>query len=459
MPQEELPLLELFTQLREVGGLPLGIGEYQLVLKAWQAGYGTADCNTLKRLCRTIWVKSPEEEEIFEFQFNRLIHKLPEPAASREQAATRQFQWFNLRYAALAVLGGSTLVIAACLLTLRKDTFNSGLSRLPLQVTTQSANLYESGLPLFPSNQTGEIPEVEDSLAAQLQEVTPVMVVHPWWKQYGLSVWITLWLLSGSIWWSLTFRTSSANEQQAQSPEESFLALTRQMQDEIQLARLTQTTPTTEYMPVTRRQMKQSWRHLRRMVREGPRTELDVDATVQDIGRQGPLLIPVFRARRVNRAEVLLLIDQDGSMVPFHSLSQRLVETALQGGRLTQASVYYFHNCPVGALFHDPFFQSADAVDQILQAVSSDYAGVLIVSDGGAACGRSNPHRLKLTEQFLQQTYQRVRYLAWLNPMPQNRWADTTARDIANQIPMFEFNRTGLDAAIAVLRGQRGNFS
>jgi uncharacterized protein with von Willebrand factor type A (vWA) domain len=144
-------------------------------------------------------------------------------------------------------------------------------------------------------------------------------------------------------------------------------------------------------------------------------------------------------------------------MVPFHSLSQRLVETALQGGRLTQASVYYFHNCPVGALFHDPFFQSADGIDQVLHKVSSDYAGVLIVSDGGAAYGRWNPHRLQLTEQFLQQTYQQVRYLAWLNPMPQTRWASTTAGAIASQVPMFEFNRTGLDAAIGVLRGQRGN--
>jgi uncharacterized protein with von Willebrand factor type A (vWA) domain len=461
MAAKDLPLLELFTQLREVGGLPLGIGEYQQVLKAWRAGYGTADRNALKRLCRTIWVKSPEEEEIFESQFNRLIQQLPERKAFREQDPIRQFDWFNPKYAALAVLGSSTVIIVACLLALRKDTFNSGLSRLPLQVTTQSASLYESAIPLFPSNQTEEIPEVEDNLAAQQQEVTPVMVVQPepvrWWKQYGLSVWIALWLLSGATWWWLTWRAASAKKQQAQALEASPLALNRQIQDEIQLARLTQTASATEYLPVTRRQMKQSWRYLRRMVREGPPTELDVDATVQDIGRRGLLLTPVFRARRVNRAEVLLLVDQDGSMVPFHSLSQRLVETALQGGRLTRASVYYFHNCPVGALFHDPFFQSADAIDQVLQAVSSDYAGVLIVSDGGAACGSWNPHRLQLTEQFLQHTYQRVRYLAWLNPMPQDRWANTTAGAIASQVPMFEFNRTGFDAAISVLRGQRGN--
>jgi uncharacterized protein with von Willebrand factor type A (vWA) domain len=31
----------------------------------------------------------------------------------------------------------------------------------------------------------------------------------------------------------------------------------------------------TDYFPVTRRQMKQSWRYLRRPVREGPLEELD----------------------------------------------------------------------------------------------------------------------------------------------------------------------------------------
>src|SRR5687768_14233765 len=43
----------------------------------------------------------------------------------------------------------------------------------------------------------------------------------------------------------------------------------------------------TEYFPVTRRQMKQSWRYLRRTVREGPPVELDIHATVEKISREG----------------------------------------------------------------------------------------------------------------------------------------------------------------------------
>lgn len=210
---------------------------------------------------------------------------------------------------------------------------------------------------------------------------------------------------------------------------------------------------TAEYFPVTQRQMKQSWRYLRRMVRQGPATELDLAATVDHIGHQGQLLQPVFRPRLINRAELLLLIDQEGSMAPFHGLGQRLVQTAIQGGRLSGAGIYYFHNCPSGHLYRDPAQQDFEEIAMVLGQVQSDYAGMLIFSDAGAAHGRFCAQRLAQTEVFLTQVRQRVRYVAWLNPMPQSRWAGSTAAAVAEWVPMFELDRQGLDGAIAVLRG------
>jgi len=459
MPPEELPLLELFTQLRECG-LPLGIGEYQLVLKAWQVGYGTADRNSLRRLCRTVWVKSPEDAQLFEVQFNRLVQQLPEPAAVATPKTPLSRRWLRLKgpqlkVAALVILSISTLAIVLELRSVSKD-LNSGLGRV--QIVAQVQLLYEAAEPLFP---IAPPPDETEDLAPRLPTPPPTMLVQPepipWWQQHGLVVWLALWLLSGTVWAGLQFRSSQSQRQRPKPGTGLPLTLTQQIRDEVELVRLNQPLPTGDYLPVTRRQMKQSWRYLRRMVRSGPPVELDMAATVDDIGRQGMLLTPVFRPRRVNQAEVLLLIDQDGSMAPFHGLSQRLVETARQGGRLTQARVCYFHNCPVRMLFHDPYCQSADTVNQVIQAITSDYAGALIVSDGGAAYGRWNPGRLALTEQFLAQMSRRVRYFAWLNPMPHDRWPGTTAGAIASQVPMFEFNRTGLDQAIGVLRGQRGN--
>jgi uncharacterized protein with von Willebrand factor type A (vWA) domain len=209
----------------------------------------------------------------------------------------------------------------------------------------------------------------------------------------------------------------------------------------------------TEYFPVTRRQMKQSWRYLRRPAREGPPEELDVRATIEKIGRDGILLEPVLVPLRSNRAELVLLMDQDGSMVPFHALLRQLITTARRGGRLGQADVYYFHDYPDSYLYCDPARLEAQPIPDVL-AVIGERAAVLIISDAGAARGNFDSERVERTEGFIQQLKQSVRLYAWLNPMPNTRWPGTTAGEIARLVPMFEMNRRGLDAAISALRGR-----
>lgn len=216
-------------------------------------------------------------------------------------------------------------------------------------------------------------------------------------------------------------------------------------------------TSSDEYFPVTRRQMKQSWRYLRRPVREGPPVELDVAATVNEVGRKG-MLQPILVPRRINHAELLLLIDHGGSMVPFHMISHRLVETILRGGRLEKVTIYYFHNCPVEYLYRDPFHQKYEAIEEILDGRYSQRTSVLVFSDAGAARGGFNSERCDLTEKFLQQFKQQFRYIAWLNPMPRSRWLDTTAGKVMQSVSMFDLSRRGLDDAISVLRGRPSRY-
>lgn len=360
---DELPLLELFTRLREAG-LPLGIDEYRLVLRALQAGFGTTDRNALARLCQTLWVKSPDEARLFRYHFDRIMPEMME----REPESP--------------------------------STSPESSSKQPRSASTPS--------PTRPKAKT--------------------------------------------------------TETTTQAVADSEMAL--KMEDEIQVAKAvryaitddeipyTRFSLTTDYLPVTRRQMKQSWRYLRRPVREGPPVELDATATVNQIGRQGLLLAPVLVPRRINRSELLLMLDQDGSMVPFHALSRRLAETAIRGGRLGQAGIFYFHNCPVTYLYHDPHHLDAKPIENILAQCHPQRTVVLIFSDAGAARGSFNVERLELTQQFLDQLNQKVRYSVWLNPLPRSRWANTMASEIANRIPMFETTRRGLDNAIDVLRGR-----
>ncbi|MBU7587342.1 MAG: hypothetical protein KAF91_31640 [Nostoc sp. TH1S01] len=209
----------------------------------------------------------------------------------------------------------------------------------------------------------------------------------------------------------------------------------------------------TEYFPVTKRQMKQCWRYLRRPVRQGVPTELDVEATVAKIGREGILLQPVMMPPRINRTDLVLLIDQEGSMVPFHDLSRQLVETAQRGGRLRTTNVFYFHDYPDEYLYRHPAMLDAKAVSEVLEEIG-ERGAVLIISDAGAARGHFDQERVDNTKVWIKQLQQSVRYYAWLNPMPSECWRQTTAFEIARFVPMFEMNPQGMNAAISVLRGR-----
>ncbi|HEU5373865.1 MAG TPA: hypothetical protein VFV38_00350 [Ktedonobacteraceae bacterium] len=359
---DNLPLLELFTRLRQAG-LPLGIDEYQLCICALQHGFGRSDRAALARLCKTLWIKSGEEERLFEYQFAQIFPL--DPVSEVDSSA------------------------------LPASSEPPETSALPPISTETSA----SSLPTSAPELTLALGEDEAQVARALRQ-------------------------TGS--------------------EENFersLAL-----------------ETDEYFPITRRQMKQSWRYLRRPLRQGPHVELDIAATITQVGRLGMLLEPVLAARRTNQAELVLFIDQGGSMVPFHALARRLADTARRGGRLGQAHLYYFHNWPEEYLSHDPYHLETEPLADVLQHLAPERAVALVFSDAGAARGNFHETHIDQIAHFLEQVRRQVRALAWLNPMPRDRWSGTTAGEIATLVPMFDLSRRGLDQAINVLRGRPAPF-
>lgn len=474
---DDLPLLELFTRLREAG-LPLGIPDYEAAVQALQKGYGLPDRAALARLCQTLWVRSPDEQRLFDHYFEQLIGAVEEsPAASINEAraaktaeTTKPIRDRELRNVIWRMLGVAAFGVAAFIvsdLTLPPDNpakiFKPAPTVSPSQspVPTPTAG---TPTPIASPTSTPQSSNARNST----NRWNSVLVI----AALAISS-ILLFLLAIQLDRILKRRKQerlSASESKLPTPEPGTkLAsnLLREAVDAVQIAQAVQQITNqrtnrshdrfllaTDYLPVTQRQMKQSWRHLRRMVREGDATELDVEATVQRIAHDGMLLNPVLVARRTNRTELVLLMDQDGSMVPFHSLSARLVETALRGGRLGKAGAYYFHNCPVEYLYNDPMHQEAEPIEEVLRGFQRDRTAVLIFSDAGAARGGLNLERAELTATFLQQLKQQVRYVAWLNPMPKPRWNTSTAREIALHVPMFEATRQGLDEAIDALRGR-----
>ncbi|NET37691.1 MAG: VWA domain-containing protein [Cyanothece sp. SIO1E1] len=483
MNVEELPLFELFTHLREAG-LPLGVGEYQLVLRALQAEYGKSDRAALARLCKTLWVKSNEDERIFDYHFEQVVGPIYATQVSSTNANTdsersERSEGFNIRRYLIfgtAILGMGILVFGPYWRmpssTVQQgnntntsiDVGDSDAGDIPKgMVTNAGGNTNAEGVTNAEESDEDKSTQEDDDNSKSDEEKSrnrPIV-----WSLVGVSALTAVLLLIRQLRKRRDTRTDLTKEEETGPtlPAE----LTQQMEDEIEVVKavrrvfnrkddltshLFQTT--SDYLPLSRRQMKQSWRRLRRLVREGPATELDLEATIKHIGQQGILLKPVFVPRRINRTELLILVDQDGSMVPFHSLAHRMVETVLQGSRLAKAEIYYFHNCPNEHLYQDPNHLIAETVHQVLFFLRPQYTGVLIISDAGAARGGFNPERVELTAQFLDKLKQRIRHIVWLNPMPQPRWLGTTADEISYLVPMFELDRNGLDAAIKVLRGQ-----
>lgn len=207
------------------------------------------------------------------------------------------------------------------------------------------------------------------------------------------------------------------------------------------------------YWPVSRRFMTYAWRYLRRPIADGPADVLDVEGTVQTAARQGFFLTPLYRRRERNYAHLVLLLDQDGSMTPFHRFTRDMVETARDESDIERLDVFYFHNSVAGSVYLDVHMTNPIVFEQMLAQCSAD-TSVLLVSDAGAARGYRRLERIRATTGFLARLKQHTSLLAWLNPMPQNRWPSTSAQIIAHLCPMFQMDPDGFSSAIDLVRGQ-----
>lgn len=209
------------------------------------------------------------------------------------------------------------------------------------------------------------------------------------------------------------------------------------------------------YYPISRRSMAYTWRYLRRMVADGAPTVLDLDATVAQVAQQGFFLAPVYRRQERNEAKLLLLVDQNGSMVPFHRFTRDLVETVVDESGLSEENVrvVYFQNVPAEQVYRDRYLTELRELQEFLSVCDAE-TSVLVVSDAGAARGYRKLDRIRATTRFLFQLKRHTALVAWLNPMPLERWEGSSAEIIANLVPMYQMDKDGLSHAIDVVRGQ-----
>jgi uncharacterized protein with von Willebrand factor type A (vWA) domain len=198
------------------------------------------------------------------------------------------------------------------------------------------------------------------------------------------------------------------------------------------------------------------WRRYRRMVRSGAAAELDVDATIDARCRLGTIDRPVLRAPKVNRARLLILADVSPSMAPWRPFLDALARS-LALSRLQDARMLYFTNVPGRAFFRLPTLTDAIRAEQVFKRFEG--AGLLILSDGGAARGYSNRQRVARTTAFVETAHRRARAVVWVNPMPRFRWKNTSAEAIAGSraASFLPLDVASLIRAVDILRGVKSH--
>ncbi|WP_432665627.1 VWA containing CoxE family protein [Wukongibacter baidiensis] len=216
------------------------------------------------------------------------------------------------------------------------------------------------------------------------------------------------------------------------------------------------------------RQFQMAFRKLRQFSSrvEGAKTELDIDATIEETGNNAGNLKLVWDRPRTNTIKVLLLMDSGGSMWMHSDLCNRLFQAVHKSNHFKDLQTYYFHNCIYDDVYSDHSCSRNKSIDTewILKKYDSDYH-VIIVGDASMAQGEllhgggnvyldiSNE---KSGIEWLNRIRKKYSKSIWLNPIQKRHWPYTyTIRKIAEVFPMFDLTLEGLDAGIKKLKATR----
>ncbi|MEM6751382.1 MAG: hypothetical protein AAF630_00100 [Cyanobacteria bacterium P01_C01_bin.38] len=178
--------------------------------------------------------------------------------------------------------------------------------------------------------------------------------------------------------------------------------------------------------PIQLQDVQRIWRLLKKPVRIGWDDELDVEATIERIEREGMLADVVMRPRMSRKAELLLLIDDNSVMVPFFAAFEPWIQ-AIKENRITPAKIYRFTSYPDDYLYEWERPTSAHHLNEIIPKLHRNRTITLIISDAGAATITYNPERIEGIFELLKALSPSIRQLIWLNPLPKERWEYTSA--------------------------------
>ena len=198
---------------------------------------------------------------------------------------------------------------------------------------------------------------------------------------------------------------------------------------------------------------------------DGQERVLDVDKTVDETCDNGGLLSLAYEKPRKNTVKVLLLIDSEGSMLPYSRLCNRLFQAVSRSNHFKDLKIYYFHNAIYDQLYTTPHCKMRDSVETtwVFNRLDADYKVIFV---GDAAMAPSELYRpggnaiiglfnRETGMEWFQKFKKRFKKQIWLNPIEKSSWEYTygsrTIHDIGEVFPMFELTLDGLEKGIKKL--------
>lgn len=212
------------------------------------------------------------------------------------------------------------------------------------------------------------------------------------------------------------------------------------------------------------RQYQLAFRRLRQFSTklDVPKTELDIDQTIDKTCNQGGYLQIVMEKPRKNAVKLLLLFDSGGTMIPYSSLMNDLFQAVNKSNHFKDVKCYYFHNCIYAKLYKTPECENGDWVDTdwIFRNLDRDYK-VMIVGDAAMAPEElysesgnyRGPNGGLSGEQWLKLMKRHYKKIVWLNPkMAPGRapWREAETA-IKEMFPMYKLTVQGLNEAMIKL--------
>ena len=219
---------------------------------------------------------------------------------------------------------------------------------------------------------------------------------------------------------------------------------------------------------IDNRQFQMALRRLRQFSTklDIPKSELDIDQTIDKTCNNGGYLQIEMMKPRKNAVKLLLLMDSGGTMIPYTRLMNDLFQSVNKSNHFKDVKVYYFHNCIYSKLYKTPECENGDWIDTewMFRNVGSDYK-VIIVGDAAMA-----PEELYSTTgnyrgpngglsgfEWLHLMKRHYKKVVWMNPkMAPGRapWreAETAVKEI---FPMYKLTVKGLNEAMVKLMANK----